>query len=161
MDPHPFHPDDLNDLEQRLAAWQPSTAGMDADRMLFAAGRASAAKAPSRLVWPAVSACLALVTVFLGARWTAERSERLALGEELRHRPTATVPAPTLGPAAVEPAVTEPPPADSYLAIRRRWERDPNSLLVMAAPKSKPSEGPLPANVPILHAWQRDGSLDP
>lgn len=161
MDPHPFHPDDLNELEQRLAAWQPSAAGLDAGRMLFAAGRAAAAKAPSRLVWPALSACLALVTVFLGARWTAERSERLALAEELRRRPTATMPAPGPEPVAVEPASTEPPSADSYLAVRRRWERDPDSLLVMAAPKSKPSDEPLPANVPILHAWQRDGLLDP
>lgn len=161
MDPHPFRPDDLNDLERRLAAWQPSAAGLDADRMLFAAGRASAARAPSRLVWPAVSACLALATVFLGARWTAERAERLALAEELRHRPTASVPTPPPRPTAVEPETTEPPPADSYLAVRRRWERDPDSLLVMAESTGRSSEAPLPADPPIPHAWQRDVLPDP
>ncbi len=161
MDPHPFHPDDLNDLDRRLAAWQPAAAGLDVDRMLFAAGRASAARAPSRLVWPAVSACLALATVVLGARWTAERSERLALAEELRHRSAASVPVPAPTPAAVEPATTDPPSADSYLAVRRRWEHDPDSLLVMAHREGRSSEAPLPADPPIPHAWQRAALPDP
>jgi hypothetical protein len=161
MDTHPFHPDDLNDLERRLAAWQPSAERLDADRMLFAAGRASAPTARGRLAWPIVSGCLALVSVFLGARWTAERTERLALAEELRHRPPASLPAPAPSPIAVERTPTEPPPADSYLAIRRRWERDPDSLLVMATPKGKSAQESLPPNPPIPRAWQIDGVLDP
>lgn len=161
MDAHSFHPGDLNDLEQHLATWRPSAAGLDADRMLFAAGRASAPAIKGRLLWPMVSGCLALVTVFLGARWTAERADRLALAEELRHRLTATTSVPAPSPAAVEPAPTEPPPADGYLALRRRWERDPNALLVMAVPKGKPSHEPLPAEAPMLRVGQFSGLLDP
>ncbi len=161
MDTHPFHPDDLNDLECRLAAWQPSAAGLDADRMLFAAGRASAPVARGRPLWPIVSACLALVCVFLGARWTAERAERLALATELQHRPAVSVPAPAPEAVAVEPTSPELPPADGYLAIRRRWERDPNSLLVMAVPMEKSSQPSLAPEPPITRAWQLDALLDP
>lgn len=41
MSPHSDPAHDLTDLERRLAGWQPSPAGLDSDRALFAAGRAS------------------------------------------------------------------------------------------------------------------------
>ena len=40
---HP-QPDEMNNLENRLAAWQPGADGLAVDRMLYAAGRASASR---------------------------------------------------------------------------------------------------------------------
>ena len=42
MHPDPEFPGDLSDLERRLASWQPASAGLNADAMLFAAGQAAA-----------------------------------------------------------------------------------------------------------------------
>jgi hypothetical protein len=157
MDTHSPNADDLNDLERRLSNWRPSPTGLDADRMLFAAGRASARASGGRFVWPLLSGCLALVTVVLGVRLAAERTERLALAERLQQQTPMPTPAADPGPTPVEPSTTEAMPAEGYLAIRRRWEHDPNTLLAMAVPKGESSDGPLPANPPIPRVWQRDG----
>ncbi|HMF16429.1 MAG TPA: hypothetical protein VKE98_04445, partial [Gemmataceae bacterium] len=57
---------DLNDLERRLSALQPSIAGLDGGNMLFAAGRDSVRPGIGRLVWPVLSGCLALAALVLG-----------------------------------------------------------------------------------------------
>src|SRR5262249_52883449 len=94
MDAPVPRPEDLSALEQRLAAWRPSPEGLDADRMLFAAGRASAAGPRARLLWPAAAACLALLSASLGAWLVSERGERLALARQLRQKEAAPAPAP-------------------------------------------------------------------
>src|SRR5207253_534507 len=116
MDTHTPRPDDLNDLEQRLSAWRPSAAGLDADAMLFAAGRASARRA--WLAWPVISACTALLAAALGVWLAAERAERLALVQQIRQQARVPAPAPPVS-AADEPPTEEAPAPDSYLAVRR------------------------------------------
>src|SRR5438552_19059242 len=86
------HPDNLKDLERRLAACAPATGGLDADAMLFAAGRASARRGAARFVWPALTASLAALVVVLGIRLANERSERLALVQRLRPESPAVLP---------------------------------------------------------------------
>jgi hypothetical protein len=54
-------PEDLNDMAQRLAGLRPSDSGLDADRMLFGAGRASAARGGQVLLWKILAASLVLL----------------------------------------------------------------------------------------------------
>lgn len=141
------HPDDLNDLERRLAAWQPAADGLDADRLLFAAGRASVR---SRLAWPMLAAGLALGALGLGTWGASERTERLALAQLVHER---SVPAPV--PVMPEPS-PEPPSPHSVLASHRLLER---GLDAWPAPASGP-ESPLSPSRPVLRAGQTDALLD-
>lgn len=140
-------PEDLSELEQRLSAWRPAAAAQ-ADRMLFAAGRASAPRAGTPLFWPAASACLALLAVALGGWLAAERGERLALAEQLRRSPSP-VPAPPSVLADGGLSVPDAPPPDNYLEVRRALERDPDAELPHVSLKDGPP-GPLPPGPPML-----------
>jgi hypothetical protein len=117
--------DELSDLERRLAAWRPAASGnLSRERMLFEAGRASAAPATSgRAPW-ALAACLALACAGLGAGWAAERggrlqAENLVVGLTPRDAPTAIEPAPSIPP---RPTEIRPPDPSSYLALTQRPE---------------------------------------
>ncbi len=48
----PNHEDDLSEFERLLAGWQPSSDGLNADAMLFAAGQAAARRGRSQRIWP-------------------------------------------------------------------------------------------------------------
>jgi hypothetical protein len=156
MDAHSSSSGDLNDLERQLSEWRPSTAGLDADRVLFAAGRASVRPGWGRIAWPILSGCLALLTAVLGVGLLQERTACLELTAQL-HRP-AVAPAPsdiqnpTTGPSA------EPPAADSYFAARRALSDNPDGWLAVA--KVDPSERPSPSR-PILKAGSRADVLEP
>jgi hypothetical protein len=65
-------PEELNAFESRLAAWRPASDGLDADRLMFRAGRASVR---GRLAWPAAAVSLALVSLCLGQRLLSERAQ--------------------------------------------------------------------------------------
>src|SRR5579872_1055799 len=121
MDTNPDCPDDLSALEARLSGWEPSAAGLDADAMLFAAGRAAARPGAARYVWPALACCASLVAAALGVWLGAERTERQALAQQLRRQDPA--PRSPSGPALeVQPPETpavEAPPRDSLLAAYR------------------------------------------
>jgi len=161
MDTHTPRPDDdLNNLERRLSDWRPSAAGLDPEGMLFAAGRASARATKARLLWPAASACLALLTMVLGFQMTAERAERLALAEQIRQQPPAPAPAPSAVPLPDSQAAETPGP-DSYLAARRALERDPDAWAAQAVAKGGPLPGPPPPGHHILQAWRPGGTLEP
>jgi len=69
---------DVAEVEALLQDLKPSPAGLDRDRVLFRAGRASAL-GPGRLVCPAVSGVLALATVALSVALAArpEPEERV------------------------------------------------------------------------------------
>ena len=141
-------PEDLNDLERRLADWQPSAAGLDPDAVLFAAGRASARPGAGRFVWPTVSAGLAVLAVALGIGLRSERAERIALAQLLQPRqpPVAVV-------ASVPSPPPEPLPRDSYFVLGRLLERD---IVAGLAPVADPvPPGPPPPSVPILSVGQR------
>ena len=71
--------DDLTDLERRLAALRPASGGLDRDRMLFDAGRASARAEGRARAWALSAAASALVAVGLGVGLARERSRALGL----------------------------------------------------------------------------------
>ena len=107
--------DDLTDPARQLAALRPTARGLDRDRMLFEAGRASA-RADGR-VWVLSAAASALVVVGLGVALARERSRALGLERALiveREVPAATT-VPT--PLPIAPIEVAP---DSYLALSRR-----------------------------------------
>jgi hypothetical protein len=156
MDTDPLRPDDLSELERRLSGWRPASAGLDADAMLFAAGQAAARRGPARLVWPALTLSLVALATALGAWGASERSERLALAEQLR-RP-ATEPADPSPPAVpwTGPTADELPP-DSLLAARRALEQ---GLDAWPPRRLVPTRPALP-EAPVLEMGQRNVLVDP
>jgi hypothetical protein len=158
MDTHTPRPDDLNDLELRLTAWQPSAAGLDADALLFAAGRASVRPGAGRFAWPAVAACLALTTVSLGVWLRVERSERLALARLVQPSVPTLAVAPT-PPVPVTPPA-EPLSPNGYLTVRRRAESDLDTWLARSAPPTEPPAAPPDFRTVLRSGW-RGESLGP
>jgi hypothetical protein len=156
MDANLSNPDDLKDLEQRLASWSPAREGLDPDAMLFAAGRASARGGKARLAWPIVSGCLAVVAVALGVRLAAERSERLALLRELHVRDVQITP-----DSNPEIRPSETPAPYSYIVQRREWERHPGDWQLKPAPQSEGSNRSALPETNILRAWQPNGPHEP
>jgi hypothetical protein len=118
MDTNSTPAGDLNDLERRLAEWRPSPGGLEIDRLMFAAGRVSARSGRGRLIWPAVSAGLALMAMALGIGLAHERAARLDLAMQLRDSAPAVAPVRGSEPGPAESLPSQAPPA-SYLAARR------------------------------------------
>jgi hypothetical protein len=147
MHPH----DDLSDLERRLSAWQPARDGLDADAMLFAAGRASA---PRRLAWPALAACLAALALSLGTWAAVERAGRLALAERLRQQ-APVEPAPPTGP--VETPSAEVPGPTSLLAAHRALEHGLDAWAPRPIDTPAPGGSPEP---PVLQVGDRKALLE-
>lgn len=164
MDTHPNRPEDLNALERRLSAWQPDSQGLDADAVLFAAGRASVRRGPTRFAWPALTAVLTVLSVVLSLKLASERNERLALVRQLNEGLAAPTINPSPPPATnTVPAESFDPdelPPDSYLASRRALEEGldawPSRVVVRGGPTAAPSREP-----PILRLGQRAALLDP
>jgi hypothetical protein len=147
MDANARNPDDLNDLERRLAGWRTDAAGLDPDAMLFAAGRASVRPSPTRFVWPAIAACMTVVAVGLGGWAAKERTGRLELAR-LMQQPAPIMPTPT---SVQEPSL-EPPPAGSYFAMSRLVRQDPDAFLARASTETgQPVKSP--ASESSLRAW--------
>ena len=119
MDTHSDRPDDLSELERQLSACQPAREGLDADAMLFAAGRAAAPPARSRLAWPALTGVLALLALSFGVWATVERAERLALTRHLRQLSPAPPEAVSPPGTTAEPPTADEPTGDNWLTARR------------------------------------------
>lgn len=141
-----MHAEELTPLEQQLAACQPSADGLDADAMLFAAGRAAAQ--PRRpVVLPALACGFAVLSLVLACGLVSERSERIALAGQLRHSAVVVdTPAPTIGPSPL-PTVS----SDSYLATRRMVEQGIDAWPTQDAGPAESS--PINPPSPMLHAW--------
>jgi hypothetical protein len=156
MDPHPPRPDDLSALERRLAGWRPAADGLDADAVLFAAGRASVRPGRARFVWPALAGGMALVAAFLGVWLASERAERLALARRLE----AATPTASPAPAAGESPSPDAPAPNSYLAISRVLRQGLDAWPARAA-EAGPPPSPHSPNPGVLRAWRRGASIDP
>jgi hypothetical protein len=148
--------DDLNRLERRLADWRPSDAALDADGMLFAAGRASALTSPVRFVWPALTSLAALLAIALGLWATTERAERIRLTQQIRD-----LSAPVAPPAPISPSTDDGSPAGGYLATRQLvLDRGVDAWTDSGPPAIGPAV-PVPEPGTILQVWRRDRLLDP
>ncbi|MGH7172156.1 MAG: hypothetical protein ACRELF_13635 [Gemmataceae bacterium] len=164
METHSHRPEDLNALERRLSTWQPSSDGLDADAVLFAAGRASVRPGPARFAWPALTALMTALAVVFGLWLAAERSERQTLAQRLRERPPAPAvnlsPLPAAIAAPVESPSPDDVPPDSYLASRRALEKGIDAWPVRVVAHAESPEPSVP-NPPILSLGQREALLDP
>jgi hypothetical protein len=160
MDPQlPRREDELSEIERRLAGWQPSAEKLDADAMLFAAGRAAGRRGRVPLLWPALCAFLAVQVAGLGIWGLSERAGRLALADRQPQR----VPGPSAPPTvvAVLPESSYTPSPDDYFHLRRRVEQDPARELTPLPPEGPQSPGPRPPQPAIFRAGQRNGPNDP
>jgi hypothetical protein len=157
MDTLPSPAGDLNDLERRLSTLQPSTLGLDAGQMLFAAGRDSVRPGWGRAIWPIVSGVLALLVAVLGVGFAKERTARLELTAEYYKHYTIEIPAPSSMPEVAYPA--EPPAADSYLAARRAMMQNIDGWPVFD--NVEPAPGPLLPNQRIWNAGSRGDGIEP
>ena len=147
------HLDDLNELERRLSSWRPSIEGLDADAMLFAAGRATA---PRRFVWPTLATFLAVLAIALAVWATAERRERLALADQLRER---SVPATEPIPETIhEPLTVDEPSPDGWLSAHRALEHGLDAW--PTRPIGDESPGPVSLE-PVFTVGHRDALLEP
>ncbi len=159
MDTHPRRPDDLSEVERRLAAWEPAADGLDADALLFAAGRASVRPGPARFLWPALTAGMAALAVVLGVWLAAERTERLDLARQLRQPAPAPAPSPAVSPPEPPSAEEERPP-NSLFAARRALELGLDAWPPQAVSRAR-TPGPTPPDPPVLQVGWRDVLLDP
>jgi hypothetical protein len=136
---------ELNDVERRLSGWWPASDGLDADAMLYAAGRASVTRSPLRFAWPAIAACLAIATSIVSARLVHERTQNQQLFARLWA--IETTPRLDSGPLTL--------PETSLFAARRALDRDPDGWMAPAPSGDEPA-----ISQPALHAGQRDFELD-
>ena len=160
MDAHiPHHEDDLSDLERRLAGWHPTSEGLHADTMLFAAGLAAGRRGPGHLLWPALSVVLAVQAAGLGVWGLLERAERQTMASRLRElAPIRSSPPETA--VAVHPESLYTPSPDDYFHLRVRMEQDPGRWLALFSPTGSQAVGPPPPEPMILRVGQRDGLFD-
>jgi hypothetical protein len=163
METHPQHPDDLKVLERRLAAYAPSATGLDADAMLFAAGRASVRPSVTRFVWPALTLGLTTLALVLGVWLATERAERLELAQQLRQTlpPPLPNPSPSASPGdtPIERATEQEPAPNSLLAGHRALEKGLDAWPPQAVARAE-TPGP-PSDAPVLKVGWRDTLLDP
>ena len=140
--------DDRNALEQRLGQWRPAPLGLDRDRMMFEAGRASAGFDSLRLFALGSIAGLLLVALGLGGLFVHERSQRQAVEAELAavlHSPNvdrATSAVPTV------PVVVAADP-NSYLVLTRRMIDSAPDEIPFVASTSSPAQPLLPDEPPL------------
>jgi hypothetical protein len=151
----PRHEDELNKFELYLAGWRPSSDGLDADSMLFAAGQAAGRRDRSQLLWPVLCGFVTAQAVGLGVWGLSERAERQTLASRLSELATTdrTSPATVV---IVRDSAYKPSPGD-YLSTRRLLERDPNGWLASLQPSGSEPLVPPPPQPAILTPRQRDG----
>jgi hypothetical protein len=159
-DEDPIGPD-LSALERRLSAWRPSAGSLDRDRMLYDAGRASAAGGASP--WRLAATALLLISMGLGGALIHQRSalagERSLLAQERAHRrgletalaaragvPHPTPHAPSPSPASRDAAIEAPAP-NSYLVLTARMAAGIDDLATRGAggDPARPRSSPDPA----------------
>jgi hypothetical protein len=148
--------DSLNDLERRLTSWQPDNAGLSAEAMLFAAGRASVRRPPAaRFPWPAVAAGLALLAAGLGVWVAAERFERLTVLARQEQPSPAGIP-----PTPPDIAPTEQYPSN-YLALNQRVRTQGPDALAALRPPANGSEVSPPPGSAVLRPWGNNLTAEP
>lgn len=156
---HPTNPNDAvtqADLERRLADWVPSPGRLDRDRVLFAAGAASARRGAPRLAWAIASLAMSLA-LGLGVDAIRQRRKTQVLTAELdRTRATlAALSAPTVTPHEATPIAFPILAESSYARLRVRVMTDGLEGWAGADPAS--SDPTIPAtDAPVWNARSRD-----
>ena len=162
MDTLPPCPDgDLSELERRLAGWLPDSRGLDADAMLFAAGRASAKSPRQHWLWPGIAACSTLTAVTLGLWLASERAERLDLTQRLAQQESNRTAVKVVKSASNAPdanADIDRPGRSSYLACQRLVKEGLESWPLEVDSNAESPGWPVPSHR-ILQVRQREELL--
>jgi hypothetical protein len=141
--------DELNEIERRLTLLRPASGGLDRDRMLFEAGRASARAEAHGRAWAGAVAASMVVALALGFGLARERTLRLGLERAIAARTPEARPAPPIPTREIAP--------DSYLALTRRALAglDDSPRSARRPPEAAPDPTP-----PPLRAWSPAGFRD-
>jgi DNA-binding transcriptional LysR family regulator len=143
-------------MESRLLGWRPSAGGLDRDRMLFDAGRASARSSGRVGPWHSATVLLALLSTGLGLALLDATADRRDLRQALLARQIPVEPIPDPGPIPTAPDVApeptppgpiadpRPPDPSSYLALTRRLVSGDG----LDGPEALPDPGIDPDSVP-------------
>ena len=129
METNPTPDGELNELERRLGEWRPSTVGLNADQMLFAAGRDSVRPGRGRNAGLIASGCLALLATALATGFMHERQARIDLFTQLQNLRPAGLLNGTVTPESAEVFLAEAPAASSYFAGHAALAHDPDVWL--------------------------------
>ena len=149
----PGDQEDLSAVERRLADWQPGTAGLDADAMLFAAGMVTGRAGRRPVALPTLCGLLGIVALGLGIWAATERADRQAIAIRLCEKgPVAN---PYLLARPITPEHSYEPSPNDYLSTRRLMEQDPNRWLALVQPEILQTGGSL-SEREILTPRQRD-----
>jgi hypothetical protein len=142
---------DVKEFEKRLSRLQPTPEGLNADAMLFAAGRASAR---SWRMWATAAGLLAVLALGLGCALLVERTERLTLAHQLAQRQGVVNATPNVSPPGqVDPA------SDDYLQLRNRVLHQGIEAWP-TVPGNRTGPGLPPPAEPILQVWSPDRLID-
>lgn len=159
METHPSSADELNDLERRLSEWRPSAAGLNADQMLFAAGRNSVRPGWGRNASSLVSAGLAVLAIVLGVGLVQEREARRDLLAKFHEQRAPIDSGPYDVPATSEILAGEAASVRDYVAARSALAQNPDAWLEVT--KIEPPDGPSLPQRSILKAHSRGEMLEP
>jgi hypothetical protein len=156
---HANDQEDLSNVERRLAGWNPSVDGLDADAMLFAAGLAAARMGRGKLVAPIMCMFLAAVAAAFCFWALTERSERLDLASRLRARDRvadASQPPPTVARSETLPKLSP----FAYYNMRRRIEQEAERSRIAVPPESPQTVPPPAAESAVFKVRQSSRLLD-
>jgi hypothetical protein len=158
---------DLTALELRLAGWRPAAGALDRDRMLYEAGRATAAAGARP--WRLATAALLLVSLGMGglaaqqrsrlglerALMAHEQARRLELETALSIRADASRSPIQDAAPAVEVAPSGPPAPGSYLVLTARLANGFNDATWPGAGAIDREPAPLPPGpAPAAVEWR-------
>jgi hypothetical protein len=148
---------DLAAVEAALASLSPTPCGVDRDRMMFQAGRASAEKvsppgrrSPSYWLWPCATAATTLLAVGFAALWLAGGGRRVAQQDVQPPRAVGVE-----KQQAEEQPATDWPPTE-FVRPGKQWGTDYfklRQLVLTQGPDALP--GPQPKPVPDAEPLQR------
>lgn len=144
--PTPRQEPEMSPFETRLRGLRPAASGLDRDRLLFDAGRASRLPA----LWPAASllACAALVAACLA--WWSEYTQHMAVQQTLiaLQTPQTRPPAHELDapPAPLQMVQAAP---DSYIALRQILDGDLDSAIKSTSPDVSSPHTPATPSRPL------------
>lgn len=140
--------DDVNDLERRLRGWRPAPSGVNRDRTLFLAGRASAqAETRARIV----AASFAVLAVVMGGLYLSEHARRVGLEGRIAETRRDVPSLPVVVVEAPRPLAPE-----SYLVLTRRAEGLGSLDSMLEAPMPAPGVPPPDREPPLRVRGRRD-----
>ena len=154
--------EDLKAVEARLAALSPAAGGLDRDRLMYEAGRASAGHLGSGRLWPASAIAMTMVSAILATALfvqtrTAPQSPIGVPAHDIAATPMPQSDADPVDAPVEEPLVAPSGDGFSYLALRQRLLAGDDPWPTVPSLKAKHQVTPPPPTVrQMLHRLLED-----